>query len=127
MWVNNNRSLHALCNRARSFAPNQAASDAAHAAEAAAAAARRAADTLAREEDSHTVAHQLKQYRRAQMAKASAAMQQSPAPAPLPPQTADPVPSPEKIAAAVQRLRSLRQPSRPVDPSRAFGGGVWLP
>jgi hypothetical protein len=126
-----NRSLAALSNRSRAFCGRnlQQEADAAAAAaalEAARVAARAAAD-LERETNEHHEAFRLKQYRRAAMARASAEMQQSPPPAPLAPSVIDPVPSPEAVARAVQHLRSLRQPARPVDPSRSWGGGVTLP
>ena len=121
-----NRSWHnaQLYNRSRMFRPDQAASDAAHAAEEAAALARRAADDADREYWSHHTARRAKAYRAAVIAaRATAEARASPPPEPMAPVVVDPI----KVAQAVERLRSLRQPSRPVDPSRAFGGGVWLP
>jgi hypothetical protein len=123
-----NRSLAALSNRSRAFCgrnlQQEADAEAEEAARLAAEAARRAQDDYDREYWSHIAARgRLRAYTAVQNAQATAAMAATPAPEPMAAVVVDPI----KVAQAVERLRTLRQPSRPVDPSRAFGGGVWLP
>jgi hypothetical protein len=96
--------------------------------EAAAEAARQAArdaDALAREVDEHHFATNLKAYRKAQMARASAELAASPPPAALPAQQADVVPDPAKVAEAVARLRAPR-PRSPGGDTGNFTGGIRL-
>ena len=127
-WSQANWSLKSWNNRARSFcgrdAAAEAAAEAAAAALLAAQAAARAAADLEREVNEHHEAHALKRYRAAMAARASAAMQQTPAPEPLPPTVIDVVPSQAAIDAAVAKLRSLRQPSVRRE---SFTGGITLP
>ena len=85
----------------------------------------RDADTLAREVDEHHFATNLKRYRAAQVARASAEAKATPAPAPLAPITVDVVPDPAKVAAAVERLRAPRTRS-PGGISGDFSGRIRL-
>ena len=128
-WSQSNWSLKSWNNRARSFVGRdpaaEAAAEAERLAQEAAAQARRDADTLAREVDEHSTVHALKAYRKAQMARATAAMQQSPEPAPLPAQTADVVPDPALVRAAVERMRAPRARA-PGGDTGLFTGGIRL-
>jgi hypothetical protein len=128
-WSQSNWSLKSWNNRARSFVGRDAAAEAAAEAERlaqeAAALARRAADDADREYWEHHAAQRAKAYRAAAIAaRATAELAATPQHPALPPQTADVVPSPELVRAAVERLRNVRTSA----PRReGFGGGINLP